>query len=194
MPHFLDQFLLAWIPLFVAMDPVGLVPMFLAMTRDVPPERARRITWQATITAGLVAVGFMIGGKLVFQALGITVADFEIAGGLILLVIAGRDMVAPRAEPPSLEDDIGVVPLGVPLITGPATLATLLVIWETVGPGFTLVAFACNLVLVFVALRFGHELKRLVGTMGLKAVSKVIALLLAAIAIHMIRRGFQAGG
>ena len=194
MTHFIEQFLLAWIPLFVAMDPVGLVPMFLAMTRGVLPDHARRITWQATITAGLVGVGFMFGGKLVFRALGISVADFEIAGGLILLVIAGREMVAPRPEPPSLEDDIGVVPLGVPLITGPATLVALLVLLETVGPAFTLGAFACNLGLVFVALRFGQELKRLVGTMGLKAVSKVIALLLAAIAVHMIRRGLTGGG
>lgn len=193
MTHFIEQFLLAWIPLFVAMDPVGLVPMFLAMTREMPPERARRITWQATITAGVVAVAFMVGGKLVFRALGISVADFEIAGGLILLVIAGRDMLAARPEAPALEDDIGVVPLGVPLITGPATLAALLVLLETVGTGYTLVAFACNLLLVFLALRFGDELKRLIGTMGLKAVSKVIALLLAAIAVHLIRRGLAGG-
>lgn len=194
MQHFVEQFLLAWIPLFVAMDPVGLVPMYLAMTRDVLPARARHITWQAVTTAGVVAVGFMIGGKLVFAALGITVADFEIAGGLILLAIAGREMVTTRLEPVALEDDIGVVPLGVPLITGPATLATLLWLMETVGPAFTLAGFACNLVLVFLALRSGAALRRLVGTVGLKAVSKVIALLLAAIAVHMIRRGLTAGG
>jgi multiple antibiotic resistance protein len=193
MTHFIEQFLLAWIPLFVAMDPVGLVPMFLAMTHEMPPERVRRITWQATITAGVVAVAFMFGGKLVFQALGITVSDFEIAGGLILLVIAGRDMLAARPEPPSAEDDFGVVPLGVPLITGPATLAALLVLMQTVGTAFTLAAFGCNLALVFLALRFGQELKRLIGTIGLKAVSKVIALLLAAIAVHMIRRGLAGG-
>ena len=192
MSHFIEQFLLAWIPLFVAMDPVGLVPMFLAMTHGLPPERTHRITWQATITAGVVAVAFMFGGKLVFQALGITVADFEIAGGLILLVIAGRDMLASRPALPAAEDDFGVVPLGVPLITGPATLAALLVLMQTVGTAFTLMAFGCNLTLVFLALRFGQELKRLIGTVGLKAVSKVIALLLAAIAVHMIRRGLMA--
>ncbi len=193
MTHFVEQFLLAWIPLFVAMDPVGLVPMFLAMTHGMESARMRRITWQATITAGVVAVAFMFGGKLVFQALGITVADFEIAGGLILLVIAGREMLAARPEPPAAEDDFGVVPLGVPLITGPATLAALLVLMQTVGTLFTLAAFGCNLALVFLALRFGQELKRLIGTVGLKAVSKVIALLLAAIAVHMIRRGLAGG-
>ncbi|MCX7010558.1 MAG: MarC family protein [Kiritimatiellaeota bacterium] len=192
MTHFIEQFLMAWIPLFVAMDPVGLVPMFLAMTRDLPPERVRSITWQAVITAGVVAVAFMFGGKLVFQALGITVSDFEIAGGLILLAIAGREMITTRSATMLAADDIGVVPLGVPLITGPATLAALLLLMQTLGVAITLAAFACNLLLTFLALRFGNGLKRLVGTMGLKAFSKVIALLLAAIAVHMIRRGLAA--
>lgn len=185
---------MAWIPLFVAMDPVGLVPMFLGMTRDLPPERVRSITWQAVITAGVVAVAFMFGGQLVFQALGITVSDFEIAGGLILLAIAGREMITTRPVTMLAADDIGVVPLGVPLITGPATLAALLLLMQMPGLAITLAAFACNLLLTFFALRFGHGLKRLVGTTGLKAFSKVIALLLAAIAVHMIRRGLAAMG
>ncbi len=182
--------MLAWIPLFVAMDPVGLVPLFLGMTSGLPRDEVRRTVRQAVLTAGLVAVGFMFLGQFVFRALGITVADFQIAGGLILLILAGRELVA-AGEPPKPPPDFGVVPLGLPLITGPATLAALLLLVDTVGPGYSLAALAVNLVLVHLALNFGEQLKRLVGLTGLKAVSKIIALLLAAIAVHMIRRGLS---
>ena len=80
-------FLLAFIPLFVAVDPIGLTSIFVGMTRDSVPERRSRLAGQATFTAALVAVGFVFLGKFIFQALGITVADFQVAGGLILLVL-----------------------------------------------------------------------------------------------------------
>lgn len=190
MKELMHDFLLAWIPLFVAMDPIGLVPLFLGMTRDVPPDRVRIITRQAVLTAGLVAVGFMFLGKFTFAALGITVADFQVAGGLILLVLAGRDLAAPAKEPAPPSEDFGVVPLGLPLITGPGTLAALLILVESPGPVPTLAALGCNLFLVFIALRFGIALKRLIGVTGLKAASKIMSLLLAAIAVHMIRKGW----
>lgn len=185
------KFLLAWIPLFVAMDPVGIVPLFLGMTAGLPADHVRRTVRQAVFTAGLVAVGFMFLGQFVFRALGITVADFQVAGGIILLILAGRELVA-TAAPVEYAADFGVVPLGLPLITGPATLAALLLEVESVGPGYALAALATNLVLVFAALTLGNQLKRIVGLTGLKAVSKIIALLLAAIAVHMIRKGWAA--
>lgn len=184
-----SNFLLAFIPLFVAMDPIGLVPLFLGMTQGLPVDDVRRTVRQAVLTAGLVAVGFMFLGQFIFRALGITVADFQIAGGLILLIIATRELVS-RAAVPVPAPDFGVVPLGMPLITGPATLATLLFLNTTVGPGYALAALGANLALVFVTLTSGAQLKRIVGVNGLKAISKIIALLLAAIAVHMIRLGW----
>ena len=89
-------------------------------------------------------------------------------------------------------DDFGIVPLGMPIIAGPATLATLLVLVETVGPAVTVVALALNLVMVYVAFRFCHVLKRWIGESTMRAVSKIITLLLAAIAVHLIRKGWAA--
>ena len=183
------KFLLAWIPLFVAMDPVGLVPLFLGMTADLPAHEIRKTVKQAVLTAGLVAAGFMFLGKSIFHALGITVADFQVAGGIILLIIAGREIVS-RVAPPPHGADFGVVPLGLPLITGPATLTAMLLLLDTVGAAYALAALATNLIIIFCALTFGDKLKHLVGLTGLKAVSKIIALLLAAIAVHMIRKGW----
>ena len=187
----LRTFLLAWIPLFVAMDPVGLVPLFVGMTDGIAPVRRQQVARQATLTAALVAIGFMFLGRAVFRALGITVGDFKMAGGLILLVLAARDLLRTDTQTPPLAEDFGVVPLGLPLIVGPATLTTLLILLDLVGTGYTLAALVANLALVVLAFQFSDRLARWIGLTGMRAISKIISLLLAAIAVSMIRRGWQ---
>jgi multiple antibiotic resistance protein len=188
------KFLDCFIPLFVTIDPVGLAAIFLALGRDVPAEKRRRIANQATWTGGIVALLFLVLGRSIFVAIGIGEGDFQIAGGLILFILASRELIlTPSQEKRSLPDDFGVVPLGMPLIAGPATITTLLVISQSVGYAMTLVALAVNLALVALAFAQSQRLERLVGQTGLRAVSKIIALLLAAIAVHIVRRGFTGG-
>jgi multiple antibiotic resistance protein len=185
------KFLLCFIPLFVTMDPVGLAAIYLALSRDVPPEKRRRIGKQATWTGGIVALFFLVLGRSIFIAIGIGEGDFQIAGGLILFILASRELIQnPSQERKNLPDDFGVVPLGMPLIAGPATITTLLVISQSVGYGMTLVALAVNLALVALSFAQSERLEKWVGQTGLRAVSKIIALLLAAVAVHIIRRGF----
>jgi multiple antibiotic resistance protein len=189
MPEPLEKFLLAFIPLFVAMDPVGLVPFFLGMTQGIDRPRRERIAWQAIITAAIVAVGFMFLGRWTFRVLGISVGDFQIAGGLILLVLASRDLLRPGTAAEKLPEDFGIVPLGLPYIAGPATLTTLVILMDSVGFRFALVSLAANLVLVAAAVHYADWLAERFSRAGLRAVSKIIAMLLAAIAVSMIRRG-----
>ncbi len=184
-------FLLAWIPLFVAIDPIGLAPFFIGITRNVPIERIEGISRQAALTAALVSVGFMFLGRAIFHALGITVADFQVAGGLILLILSAKDLLWTSSPPSPLDEQMGVVPLGMPLIAGPATLAALLLLADTVGISQTLVALFLNIGLVFLSFRYCHKLAAWVGLRGLIAFSKVTSLLLAAIAVHMIRMGMS---
>src|SRR6266581_1064431 len=160
------QFLLAFIPIFVAIDPIGLVAIFMG-------------------------VGFIFLGKIIFTALGISVADFQVAGGLILLVLAVRELVALGPPDRGGGDEFGVVPLGMPLIAGPALLTALLILVDTVGLVFTLVSLLINLAVVAVALCNADRFSRWMGTQGLRGVSKIIALLLAAIAVSLIRRGWH---
>ena len=189
MPEFLTRFLQAFIPLFVAIDPVGLAAVFLALGRDVAPSVRHRIAWQATVTGGLVAVGFLLGGQRVFAAVGISVSDFQIAGGLILFILAARDLTQPERAPANLPEDFGVVPLGMPLIAGPALITTLLLLVQTQGMPVTVAALAVNLGIVVMAFVGSEWLGRRVGETGLRAISKIISMLLAAIAVAMIRRG-----
>ncbi len=186
----LNAFVLAFIPLFVAIDPIGLAAVFLSLGQNATPALRRKISVQATITGGAVALLFLFLGASIFAALGITVADFEIAGGLILFILAARDIIQPAVEDTTkLPDDFGVVPLGMPLIAGPASITTLLLLAQTVGVLVSLVALAANLVLVALAFRYSEKLGALIGRTGLRAISKIISLLLAAIAVNMIRRG-----
>lgn len=190
MPPFFEAFLQAFIPLFVAIDPIGLAAIYISLGAGVPLETKRKISRQAAITGGAVALGFLFLGQSIFKALGITVSDFQVAGGLILLIIAGRDLIHSAAEePPKLADDFGVVPLGMPLIAGPATLATLLLCVQTTGLLTTLAALVTNLVLVVLTFAYADRMGRLIGMTGMRAISKIVSLLLAAIAISMIRRG-----
>jgi multiple antibiotic resistance protein len=189
----LTKFLGCFIPLFVTIDPVGLAAIFLALGRDVPVAKRRRIATQATWTGGIVALLFLFLGRLIFISIGIREGDFQIAGGLILFVIASRELTqSVTQERKSLPDDFGVVPLGMPLIAGPATITTLLVISQASGLWYTLAALVANLALVALSFAQSERLERLVGNTGLRAVSKIIALLLAAIAVNIVRRGFSA--
>jgi multiple antibiotic resistance protein len=137
-----------------------------------------------------VALGFLFLGQSVFKALGISVSDFQIAGGLILFILAAKDLIQSPAEPVKLPEDFGVVPLGMPLIAGPALITTLLVLAQTIGLGLTLVALAVNLALVVFALHYSEWLGRKISPTGMRAISKIISMLLAAIAVNMIRRGW----
>jgi multiple antibiotic resistance protein len=191
MPAWIELFLLAFIPLFVALDPVGMVPIFLSMADGVPEKDRKRVVFQATITAALVGLGFVFLGKFIFHALGIGVADFKIAGGLILLVLAVQEILMPKPKASMGHPDFGVVPLGMPLIAGPAMLTALLTLVDSAGVPVTLSALTVNLALVYAALRFGETLKRLLGATTMRAVSKMVALLMAAIAVNMIRHGWN---
>jgi multiple antibiotic resistance protein len=184
------NFLRAFIQLFVTVDPIALAAVFLAMSRDVDPARRRHIARQATWTGGVVALLFMFLGANIFAAVGVTVSDFQIAGGLILLILAGRELVqSVTMEPSMLSEDFGVVPLGMPLIAGPATITLLLLLEQTQGVALTVAALASNLLLVAMAFAYSDRLEKLVTMTGLRAISKIVALLLAAIAVRMIRRG-----
>ena len=193
MIEWLHRFLQAFIPLFVAIDPVGLAAIFLALGKDVAPARRQIIAKQATLTGGLVALGFLFLGQSVFKAVGISVSDFQIAGGLIIFILAAKELIQPAGLPANLPEDFGVVPLGMPLIAGPLAITTLLILAqnEAIGLTITLVALAANLTLVALVLRYSEWLGEKMGPTGLRAISKIIAMLLAAIAISMIRNGLK---
>lgn len=192
MLEFGEKFLLAFIPLFVAIDPIGLVAVFIGLAGRMEARQRQTEGNLGLITGLAVAIGFIFLGKVIFAALGITVGDFQVAGGLILLGLAVRELLDLGGESPQGGGAFGVVPLGMPLIAGPALLTALLILVDTVGVVFTLLSLLANLLLVGLAFRKADYLTRLLGKRGLQGISKLISLLLAAIAVSLIRRGWQA--
>src|SRR5450432_2108708 len=189
--EFGQKFLVAFIPVFVAVDAIGLAAIFLGLSGSVDSRRRQSEGTLALITALAVSIGFIFLGKAIFRALGITVGDFQVAGGLILLGIAVRELLDLHSESRPAGEAFGVVPLGMPLIAGPALLTALLILVDSVGIIYTLLSLLLNLLLVGLAFRNADWLARLLGKRGLNGTSKLVALLLAAIAISLIRRGWQ---
>jgi multiple antibiotic resistance protein len=134
-------------------------------------------------------VGFIFLGKAVFKFLGITVSDFMIAGGAILFCIAIIDILNPVKKRRIPGNDLGAVPLGTPLIVGPAVLTTSLMIISQYGTIATLISVVVNILLAGLIFSVAGALKKFLGEAGSKALSKVMSLLLAAIAVMMIRKG-----
>ena len=191
MQDLLEKSLLAFIPIFVAIDPIGLIAIFMGLAPNATREVRQRQGLLGIVTGFAVAIGFIFLGRFIFKAVGISVADFQVAGGLILLGLAGRELIGGEERARSGSEEFGVVPLGMPLIAGPALLTALLILIDTVGLAFTLGSLVVNLVLVQIGFRYARRVEALMGRQGLNGVSKLIALLLAAIAVSLIRRGWQ---
>lgn len=183
---------LTFIPLFVAMDPVGNLPIFLALTQEIGPTRRRQTVNLATLTALGVGLGFVAIGKAIFLLLGIEVADFLMAGGIILLILAVRYLITGKmveTQDLSASQTVGVVPLGTPLVVGPAVLATLLLLIDQYFIAIVMLSFILNLVIQWLLFRQANRIVDFLGDTGVSAISKITMLLLATIAVKMIRQG-----
>jgi len=188
----LEAFWLCFVPLFVAVDAIGILPLYLGLTEGLAQSQRRRIIVQSVVTALCVAIGFLLAGQWLFQRLGITVNDFMTAGGVLLFAIAMNDMLAAdkpqgRADPES----VGAVPLGVPLMVGPAVLATMLLV-DQYGRMATVAATVANILIAGVLLWFSEAIVAILGRTGTRTVSKIASLILAAIAVKMVRTGVMA--
>ena len=207
------DFLLIFIPLFVAVDTAGVLPLFLALTEHYPEARRRSIARRATVVAAVVGLVFIVVGQAIFTFLGIHFADFQIAGGVLLFLLSVVDLLSSRSKPAidehalleHPETTLGTVPLAVPLIVGPATLTTSLLLVNTHSPRYALwygpsagpilvetmvaAALVLNLVILFIAMWYSSYLVRLVGKNTMLVINKIVMILLAAIAVALIRQG-----
>ena len=206
MPDVLAALIAAFLPLFVAINIPGILPLYVGMTETFTADDRRALLVRALAAAFILAVLMLFAGGIIFETLGITVDDLRVGGGLILLVIAVTDLAFGDTKERRAGDkearkemkaasgtvDLPVVPLGIPLIIGPGAITTILIADGQVGWELTLLSIALNMLLVFVAFTFGPALLRLFGPGTSKAVAKVASLFLAAISVAMIRGGVTA--
>jgi len=189
----MQGFWLSFVPLFVAVDAVGILPLFLGLTEAFSAAERRRVISQSVLTATAVGLVFVLFGGGLLRLLGITVADFMVAGGAMLFVLSLVDLASTRPRAERLDQaDLGAVPLGIPLLAGPAVLTTSLLLVDQHGPWVTSTALLANMLIAAGVLLFAGPIHRVLGSTGTRIVQRVTLLLLAAIAIMTVRKGIEA--
>jgi multiple antibiotic resistance protein len=200
----LTHSLVALSAIFVVVDPVAAVPFFLAMTSDQSPEERRRTARRAAVGAWMILTAFALLGALIFRALGITIPAFKIAGGVLLLLIA-VDMIrtnpsptritGPEVEAGAEKDDVAIVPLAMPLLAGPGSVATVIVLMGQVSPHrlwdgvAVLVAVAVVSASAWWILAAATRVERVLSRTGMNILERVAGMLLAAIAVQFMIDG-----
>ncbi|OPY61941.1 MAG: putative antibiotic transporter [Syntrophorhabdaceae bacterium PtaU1.Bin034] len=187
-----EAFLKSFIPIFVALDVLGVLPLYARFSIGLDEKKRKRVLRESIVTAFLVTISFIAIGNEILDYLNISIEDFLIAGGIILFIIAVRDLLGGGREDLVGQDDLfAVVPLGVPLLAGPALLATSLIIFNTFGFIYVLVALVLNLALAGIIFKYSLLILRFISRRWIEAMAKVFILFLASIAIMFIRTGLQ---
>lgn len=188
----LQPFLLSFIALFVAIDCIAVVPLYLNLTHNLGDGGRAKLLKKALLTAGVLALVFLLLGNFIFKIFGITEADFKIGGGIVLLTISVLDLVSANVdERRGAGEDAGVVPIGIPLIMGPAALTSILVSSKSYGFWTTFFSLLVNLLIVWLVFSYSKVIRKFIGDGASKAMGKVASLFLAAIAVAMMRSGIQ---
>lgn len=193
--------LAAFVTLLVVVDPPGVVPIFVALTQNEPSRRAAILT-RAVLIALAVALFFLIAGRAVLSYLGVTVHAFSISGGILLFVAAMPMLFGQRGglqapepkERGSVGEDISVFPLAMPLLSGPGTIATILLLTSQTGNdlrklGAIGIAIAIVFLVSFISLYLGSRLMKLLGEGGVHIATRVMGIVLAALAVQYVLNG-----
>jgi len=186
-----QQFILTFVPLFIVIDALGILPFLVSIGEDMTAKERHKVINVAIVTAAAVGLIFLFFGRLILQALDISVGAFAIAGGIILLVFSIRYMTTGHMVEAVKEEMVAVVPIGTPLTAGPATITTLLLLATQFPLYMVLVSFALNMVITWIIFMAGSRIARFLGRGGLKASSRIFSLLLAAIAVSMVINGLE---
>jgi multiple antibiotic resistance protein len=190
-----------FLTMLVVVDPVGLVPMFLALAGSREPAERRRIALRAVLTAGGILLVFAVGGSWLLARLGISLDAFRVAGGILLFQIAVAMVFAQHERETRAEEeearrrqDISVFPLAIPIIAGPGALASVMILVGEARPhalGLPVVLACTGLVLLLAhgALLASEPIGRLLGRTGVNVVTRVLGVLLGALAVQYVADG-----
>jgi len=194
MSSFIQSFIMTFIPLFIVINAFDKVPVIISLSEGMSLSERHKMINVATITAAIVGLAFLFFGQFILTAMGISVGSFAIAGGIILLVLAIRYLISGRMVDVIKEEMVAIVPIGTPLTVGPATITTLLLLSTEYTLWMVLLSLALNVFIAWVVFMGTDPIMKFMGQGGLKALSKVFSLLLAAIAVNMMIKGLVLTG
>lgn len=204
MGEWLSFSILSFSAIFFVVDPFGVIPVFIAMTRADPPEKRRSMALRASLTAFFVLTTFAVAGTVIFRVFGITLGAFKVAGGVLLLLTSiemlratqQRTRMTPEEEKEGAEkEDVAIFPLAIPLLAGPGSIATVATLMGKAGrvlfaiPVVLSIAVTCAV--SYAMLIAAERIQRLLGVTGLSVMNRVIGLIIGAIAVQFMIDGFR---
>ncbi len=192
------------VSMFAIVDPVGTLPFFVALTEGFSPEDRNVVLHRSVLVAGGILTLFALVGRFLFAAFGLTLAAFEIAGGILLFMVAydmlqgevarARLSTQDREEAIARRDELSVMPLGIPLLAGPGAISLVMIYEGSAGNDpvlilATFVAIGITAAATYFIFRFGQRILRVIGRVGLMAMARVLGLLLAAVGVQFVVNG-----
>jgi len=186
----LTGFMHAFVTLLVIMDPFGGLPVFMTLTKDYSEERAKHSAHRATRVSLILLTIFIFVGESILEFFGISMFSFQVGGGLILLLLGLLYVLdITLSEDKDYTKDI-VIPMATPLIAGPGAITAIIILVSLYGYWVPLAAMLVNLLIFWAAMYYARYIKKILGTQGLEIMSRVMGLLLVALAIEMIRKAW----
>jgi multiple antibiotic resistance protein len=178
------------VSLFIVMDPIGLVPLMVSLTSNLSKEQSKKVVRSTIYTAASLLLAFALAGHQILQLFGVSIESFSIAGGLLLLLLS-FELLLKGWELRGNAIEVGAVPLAFPLLVGPGAITTTIITLERYGIVVALLSVSIAIMLTLIVFNFMHMLNRLLGQLGSLIVSRVMAILIAAIAIEFIISGIE---
>ncbi len=180
-----------YIMLFIVLDPIGIIPYYQAVINKVPPDSRSDVLRKAIIAALGMLLGFALLGEYLFNLLGVSIGDFQIAAGIILLIYAVSSIFEIPIGASSQGTSVAIFPLATPLLAGPGSITTLIYIKYLYGLGTAIAATLVNIALAYPILASSNLLLKLLGRHGSLFIDKFMSLILAGFAISIIREGIM---
>ena len=189
----LNDLLKSTVALFVVIDPIGSVPLFIALTKDMKSSDRKRVSTSAIITAASLLIVFAVAGTQILSIFGITIFSFMIAGGVLLFIVSIELLThgAWRFGHADSSEDSGVVPLAFPLLAGPGAITSVIISFQSYGIVITMLSIAIVIGITYVVLLMINPIYRLIGRRGSTIVTRVFAVFIAAIAVQYIIVGIK---
>ena len=203
MSGFLQFALITFTSVLFIVDPIAVVPTYLVITQNETAERRRRTAWRASVAAAALLIGFGIAGRLIFRMFGITLPAFRVAGGLILWLVAMDMLRGQRSTQESSEEiaegqekeDVALTPLAMPMLAGPGAISTIMVLASQARTiPETIVVYASVVLTAAISwgtLRLADRLVLVLGQTGIRVMTRIMGLLLAAVAIQFVLTGVR---
>ncbi len=177
--------------LFVVLDPIGILPYYQSIIYRVPEDERGNVLRRALLAALAMLLSFAILGDYMFRLLGVTIGDFQVAAGIILLVYAIASIFEISIGGSSTSASVAIFPLATPLLAGPGAITTLIYIKYVYGPIIAIIVSIVNIIIAYPILSSSTIILKILGRHGSLFVDKFMSLILAGFAISIIREGFQ---